>query len=254
MQCQCSNISKESRSNQSLGFPSSILVPSNLKPLSKISHKSRVDQVARTKGIANLNKFFLSRYYQCLPSKTAKMLQDKSREETCFKQRSFQPGNNPIVALASFQGSGNTWLRHLLEQATGINTGSIYCDATLKAAFPGEYIVSGNVLAVKTHHPDTTALPVEVRGVLKQERFDKAVVIVRDPYNALVSEANRRWNWKGKFNPKRHLGLAKESAFIGERKKECIIMASCICTPATNSDHCIISSSTLATGCSKQPF
>ena len=32
----------------------------------------------------------------------------------------------PIVALASFPGSGNTWLRYLLQQATGILTGKIF--------------------------------------------------------------------------------------------------------------------------------
>jgi hypothetical protein len=37
----------------------------------------------------------------------------------------------PPVALASFPGSGNTWVRGLIEAASGIYTGSIYKDANL---------------------------------------------------------------------------------------------------------------------------
>ena len=46
--------------------------------------------------------------------------------------------HDPVVALASFPGSGNTWLRYLLQQATGILTGSVYIDTELsKDGFPG---------------------------------------------------------------------------------------------------------------------
>ena len=42
------------------------------------------------------------------------------------------------IALASFPGSGNTWLRYLLQQATGILTGSVYDDMELmNGLFPG---------------------------------------------------------------------------------------------------------------------
>ena len=40
-------------------------------------------------------------------------------------------GTLPLVALASFPGSGNTWVRYLIERATGIYTGSIYNDKDL---------------------------------------------------------------------------------------------------------------------------
>ncbi len=60
------------------------------------------------------------------------------------------------VALASPPSSGNTWVRGLLEQATGICTGAIYCDRRLvKGGFYGEYICSGPVLAVKLQFPFT---------------------------------------------------------------------------------------------------
>ena len=52
------------------------------------------------------------------------------------------PGEN-VVALASFPGSGNTWLRYLLQQATGIVTGSIYMDNELyKHGFPGRNFIA----------------------------------------------------------------------------------------------------------------
>lgn len=40
--------------------------------------------------------------------------------------------SRPIIALASFPGSGNTWLRYLLQQATGYtaNLTSILCNST----------------------------------------------------------------------------------------------------------------------------
>jgi hypothetical protein len=45
----------------------------------------------------------------------------------------------PIAALVSFPGSGNTWLRYLLQQATGILTGSVYKDyGLLKSGFPAD--------------------------------------------------------------------------------------------------------------------
>ena len=45
---------------------------------------------------------------------------------------------NYTIALASFPGSANTWLRYLLQQATGILTGSVYDDMELmNGLFPG---------------------------------------------------------------------------------------------------------------------
>lgn len=35
------------------------------------------------------------------------------------------------VALASYPGSGNTWIRQLIEAASGIYTGSVYKDTNL---------------------------------------------------------------------------------------------------------------------------
>ena len=64
------------------------------------------------------------------------------------------PGRDP-VALASYPGSGNTWVRGLLQDVSGLCTGGIYCDPSLKKrGFPGERIANGTVLVVKSHQTD----------------------------------------------------------------------------------------------------
>ena len=49
------------------------------------------------------------------------------------------------VALISFPGSGNTWVRQPLEGASGICTGSVMCDMSLRYdGFIGENVNSGS--------------------------------------------------------------------------------------------------------------
>ena len=95
-----------------------------------------------------------------------------------------------MTALASFPGSGNTWLRYLLQQvsnppsslsliqfpskipsqATGISTGSVYKDfALLKNGFPMESVSNGSVLVVKTHK----------WGGGGRKPFDAAILLIR---------------------------------------------------------------------------
>ena len=156
------------------------------------------------------------KFHNCVATKQASLMaKQMSGESWCHKDLSFlNRTSGPIVALVSFPGSGNSWVRHLLEQATGVYTGSVYCDTTLKAYFPGEYVVSANVVAVKTHHSDSVDLPKYVQTHTGKQKFDRAILIVRDPYDALVAEANRRWS--GVQKAKRHIGLAKKSSFIGK--------------------------------------
>uniref|UniRef100_A0A8D8YQ98 WSCD family member AAEL009094 n=1 Tax=Cacopsylla melanoneura TaxID=428564 RepID=A0A8D8YQ98_9HEMI len=93
------------------------------------------------------------------------------------------PGNRPVVGLVSFPGSGNTWLRYLLQQATGIHTGSVYMDYGLfKNGFPGEMITNASVSVVKTHE----------WGPFTRSKFDKAVLLIRSPGDSIVAEFNRR--------------------------------------------------------------
>jgi hypothetical protein len=115
------------------------------------------------------------------------------------------------VALASFPGSGNTWLRYLLQLSTGkgnneciviqlasivgcgstfflnslqgVFTGSVYKDfALLRNGFPGESVSNGQVLVVKTHESGPPA----------RAQFDKAILLIRKPSEAILAEFNRR--------------------------------------------------------------
>lgn len=95
------------------------------------------------------------------------------------------------VALASFPGSGNTWVRSLLERSTGVCTGSTVCDVSLRASgFIGEFADSSSLLVVKTHQ----LYPRWAKDTrhYEEELFNKAVVLVRNPFHALVADWHRR--------------------------------------------------------------
>ena len=84
--------------------------------------------------------------------------------------------------LVSFPGSGNSWVRQLLESTTGIYTGSDKdCDLDyIKIGMLGEGITSDKVIAVKFHW-----------GALPYWTFKKVIYIIRNPYDALVAEYKR---------------------------------------------------------------
>jgi hypothetical protein len=75
------------------------------------------------------------------------------------------------VALASFPRSGSTWVRHLLEGATGEQTGSLYREDKVLPR-------GGRGIVVKTHGLDSC-------------RFTHAVHLVRNPLDAI--ESYFRW-------------------------------------------------------------
>lgn len=184
--------------------------PSKIQELVPMSILQKKVQLNSYDGLKYLDHTSLSEFYQCHPS-------DKTYSNSSIKwcsQRTFRHIKSPLIALISFHGSGNTWLRYLLEQATGIFTGSIYCDGLLKSVFPGESIASGNVIAIKTHNADTRALPIGVQVAAGREKYHKAILLVRNPFDALISEANRRWNSIKSING--HIGLADETSFISK--------------------------------------
>lgn len=55
------------------------------------------------------------------------------KDENCNKLdvRFALPHSIPMCGLVSFPGSGNTWLRRLIEASTGLFTGSLYDDTEL---------------------------------------------------------------------------------------------------------------------------
>ena len=132
-------------------------------------------------------------------------------------------GRSPI-ALASFPGSGNTWVRGLIQAATGLCTGAIYCDRTLrKTGFPGESIRSGIVLVVKTHHDDPRWSGVHYdrsapftyfKKVEHIPMYSSAIFILRNPFESLVAEYSRQLREE---DPDSHVNIPKRQYF-GEWK------------------------------------
>ena len=79
--------------------------------------------------------------------------------------------------------SGNTWLRYLLQQSSGILTGSVNADPyLLEHGFPAENIANGSVHVVKTHEFDEQS----------RKSFEKVVLLVRNPSSAILAEFNRQ--------------------------------------------------------------
>ena len=135
---------------------------------------------------------FLSReekYYtsQCVKQVAVELPGYKVQSSTC----KFLPGigRSPVM-LSSAEGSGNTWLRGLLEKATGVCTGFRWCDAAMRAhGFVGEGVASGKVLVVKTHE----SIPRWRDGNLKGDPklYDSAVFILRNPAWSMIAERHR---------------------------------------------------------------
>ena len=102
-------------------------------------------------------------------------------------------GRHPI-ALVSARGSGNTWTRGLLEKATGICTGFIFCDSVMRAhGYVGENVKSGKVLVVKTHSP----VPKWKGGTNLHSNpadasYGSAILILRNPVYSSIAEWNRK--------------------------------------------------------------
>ena len=88
----------------------------------------------------------------------------------------------------------------IIVYVTGVYTGSVYKDmALLKNGFPAESVVNGSVIAVKTHEwgPDTRNI------------FNKAIILVRDPFDSILAEFNRRSGG--------HTGHASQEKFSREK-------------------------------------
>jgi hypothetical protein len=128
----------------------------------------------------------------------------------CNKLKFVDPPG-PLTALASSPGSGNTWARYLIQQFTGYLTGAIYNDANLrKNGFPGENVYDGSVIAIKTHNQ-------VFRGgnshPTKPRKFDRVILLIRDPFDRLVSEWNRE-------NSGSHTGSASLKSFSNKARWE----------------------------------
>jgi hypothetical protein len=81
------------------------------------------------------------------------------------------------VALASFPRSGNTWLRFMIEQATGQKSGSAHRDLLMPRGSEG--------IVIKTHRLDS-------------DRYTRAIHLIRSPFDAIASHFYHKRDFKCK--------------------------------------------------------
>ena len=158
---------------------------------------SQIEDVIRQMRVSNLTlRKSQENFLRCTGIKLLRKLRGKKLKckhlssslnipQSCqhCKNMSFQ-SSGPVVVLASVPGSGNSWVRQLLESATGIYTGAMYCDSSyVNAGMIGEGVDTNNVIAIKAHYA-----PSFVKKLLNN---DKAIYIVRSPFGAILSENNR---------------------------------------------------------------
>ena len=118
--------------------------------------------------------------------------------------------------LYTMPGSGNTWCRLLIEYSTGVLSGSVYNDPTLKTLFPGEFFCNTRESVIKIHphtHPwervKKSIYIISDRNKCKDGQVkinNKSIHLVRDPFSAIFSEYQRLWT-------RSHTGIISESRF-----------------------------------------
>lgn len=129
------------------------------------------------------------------------------------------------VALASFPGSGNTWLRFLIEQGMRKFTGSVYEDEDFANAFGGEGSSNANTTCVKTHFPcpkcwtyqhckgcaGSKPVTSAMTGPIPQANAN--IYLVRSPFDSFVAEFNR-------IRTGEHSGTLGPNAFTATPKRK----------------------------------
>ncbi|XP_062874270.1 sialate:O-sulfotransferase 2 [Trichomycterus rosablanca] len=131
--------------------------------------------------------------------------QTQVQDNRCMDRRFLPAPLKRLTALASFPGAGNTWARHLIELATGYYTGSYYFDGSLyNKGFKGErdHWRSGRTVCIKTHES----------GRKEIEAFDSTILMIRNPYKALMAEFNRKYGG--------HIGFASQAHWKGKEWPE----------------------------------
>ena len=149
---------------------------------------SQVDDIIRQANVKNLTtqdarrQFIYCSIFSLVRRKGAPSdhVEFPRSAQKCNKM-SFQDSGTPI-ALVSFPGSGNSWVRVLLEETTGIYTGSVYCDKHyLFSGMIGEGVSTENVIAIKSH--------LSVDEMVSYCK--KVIYVIRNPLNAIVAEYTR---------------------------------------------------------------
>ena len=145
-----------------------------------------------------LSRKDILRQRACLSKGTAKANKRVSKDLSSLIAGSsclfIDGGTRNPVALASAGGSGNTWVRGLLEKGSGFCTGFNFCDYMMRMkGFIGENINSGSVLVVKTHMKMPQWLGSKVKiGNMYEATYGSGIFLLRNPLHSLVAEWNRK--------------------------------------------------------------
>ena len=145
-------------------------------------------------------------HQQPQPQSPPKEEGDDPRKAQCrakYGTRTYLPQDKRRLPpmLYTYPGSGNTWSRLLIEYATGILTGSVYNDGSLREALPGEFKCNYEVSVVKVH-PHTHDWHGLHSGNFNSDdnkckrgqvhHFERAIILLRDPFDSIWSEYQRR--------------------------------------------------------------
>ena len=102
------------------------------------------------------------------------------------------------IAFNTFPRSGNSFLRRLLEQVTGISTGAtvqLHTSTSLQCmGLKGEQIVDDRTWIIKAHHP--SLLPMATKFA-----SDKVICCVRNPLDVILSFASLSNTMSHSANP-----------------------------------------------------
>lgn len=126
--------------------------------------------------------------------------------------------NFPPTAIHSFPGSGNTWLRYLIETVSGYYTGSCFKDSVLlKNGFAGERLSPkdfNRVVGIKSHNVDDATGEKQLFSMIRRHHVSKCVILVRNPFHTFIAEFNRI-HAKGK---NKHTGttIGTNSSFVNK--------------------------------------
>ncbi|KAK2845804.1 hypothetical protein Q7C36_010658 [Tachysurus vachellii] len=152
-----------------------------------------------------LNRCAAKDFESCGNDEYFVVYQTQVQDNRCMDRRFLPTRSKRLTALASFPGAGNTWARHLIELATGYYTGSYYFDGSLyNKGFKGErdHWRSGRTVCIKTHES----------GRKEIEAFDSSILMIRNPYKALMAEFNRKYGG--------HIGFASQAHWKGKEWPE----------------------------------
>jgi len=159
-------------------------VQNEVKPFQAVNIVVQQFGMTQLDSIISQNQFIVCPVYELWKHNRSCQIPEHFQE--CHKM-SFR-SSELVTLLVSYPGSGNSWVRQLLESATGIYTGSVYCDPSYVASgMVGEGLRTGNVIVVKTH--------------FTKIKSSKIIYLIRNPFDAIVAEWTRfvtRRNMEGR--------------------------------------------------------